>query len=236
MNGKLVQHLSEFVTGERLGLFDRMLEMRTRYLTVVLENVFQPQNASAVIRTADCFGLQDLYVIENGNRFTVDREIAMGASKWIDVKKFNGKENNTKAAIDHLRDKGYRIIATSPHEGSVKLDDFNLIKGKSALFFGTELTGISPVIKENADEFLVIPMYGFTESLNISVSAAIILHHLSHQMRLHPAIDWRLTPEEKAEVKLSWLRHSIRNSAMIEKHFLETADLTFLDSKQQINR
>lgn len=224
MNRELIQHLSAFVTSERLELFDRMLEQRTRYLTVVLEDIYQPQNASAVVRTTDCFGLQDLYVIENGNRFVIDREIAMGASKWIDVRKFNGKENNTPEAIAHLREKGYRIVGTSPHEGDVNLEDYDLAKGKTALFFGTELTGISVLVKEEADEFLKIPMYGFTESLNLSVSVAIILHDLTHQMRFHSQVDWRLTPDECAEIKLNWLRRSIKKSALIEKRFLNTID------------
>ena len=223
MKQALIRHLSTCLTTERLELFERMLEVRTRYLTVVLEDVFQPQNASAVVRTVDCFGLQDLYVIENRNRFTVDREIAMGASKWIDIMKFNGKENNTMEAITHLRQKGYRIVGTSPHEGDVNLENYDLTRGKAALFMGTELSGISSLIRDEADEFLKIPMYGFTESLNISVSAAIILHDLTHRMRFHSQVDWHLTPDERADIKLNWLRHSIKKSALIEKRFLSTA-------------
>jgi tRNA (guanosine-2'-O-)-methyltransferase len=222
MKQALIQYLSECVTAERIDLFDRLLEERTRYLTLVLEDVFQPQNASAVVRTVDCFGLQDLYVIENGNRFVVDREIAMGASKWIDIIKFKGKKNNTMEAITHLRQKGYRIVGTSPHEGGVNLEDYDLTKGKTALFFGTELTGISPLVMKEADEFLKIPMYGFTESLNISVSVAIILHDLTHQMRFHSQVDWHLTPDERADIKLNWLRNSIKHSALIEARFLRT--------------
>ena len=206
MNKELIRYLSTFVTSERLELFDRMLEQRTRYLTIVLEDVYQPQNASAVVRTADCFGLQNIYVVENENCFTIDKEVALGASKWIEIKKFNADKNNTERAIAHLREGGYRIVGT---------------KGKTALFFGTELTGISGLVRSEADEFLKIPMYGFTESLNISVSAGIILHELTHRMRCHPQIDWRLTPDEKAEIKLDWLRRSIRMSSLIEERFLK---------------
>jgi tRNA (guanosine-2'-O-)-methyltransferase len=223
MEQALIRYLSECLTTERLGLFERVLEQRTRYVTVVLEDIFQPQNASAVIRSADCFGLQDVYVIENRNRFVVDKEIAMGASKWIDIVKFNENENNTMAAISLLRQKGYRIVGTSPHESGVNLEDFDLIKGKIALFMGTELSGISSVIQQEADEFLKIPMYGFTESLNISVSAAIILHELTHRLRFHSRIDWHLTPDEREEIKLNWLRHSIKKSTLIEERFFNTA-------------
>ncbi len=223
MKQALIRHLSGCLTTERLELFESKLEQRTRYLTLVLEDIFQPQNASAVVRTADCFGLQEIYVVENRNRFVVDREIAMGASKWIDIMKFNGKDNNTMEAITHLRQKGYRIVGTSPHENGVNLEDYDLTKGKVALFMGTELSGISSLIKQEADEFLKIPMYGFTESLNISVSAAIILHDLTHRLRFHSQVDWHLTPDEREEIKLNWLRHSIKSSALIEERFLNRA-------------
>jgi len=223
MKQALIRHLSGCLTTERLELFESKLEQRTRYLTLVLEDIFQPQNASAVVRTADCFGLQEIYVVENRNRFVVDREIAMGASKWIDIMKFNGKDNNTMEAITHLRQKGYRIVGTSPHENGVNLEDYDLTKGKIALFMGTELSGISSLIKEEADEFLKIPMYGFTESLNISVSAAIILHDLTHRLRFYSQVDWHLTPDEREEIKLNWLRHSIKSSALIEERFLNMA-------------
>ncbi|WP_423128549.1 TrmH family RNA methyltransferase [Gaoshiqia sp. Z1-71] len=219
MYEKRINYLSEFITPERLALFERLLDQRIKYLTVVLENIYQAQNASAVLRSVDCFGVQDVYVVENDNRFEVDREVAMGASKWLNVKKFNKQENNSLEAVKCLRKKGYRIVATTPHKGDVSLEDFDLAKGKSALFFGTELTGISDVIKEEADEFLKIPTYGFTESLNISVSAAIIVHYLTHQLRSRSDIDWKLTAEERAEIKLAWLRRTIKTSELIEEQF-----------------
>lgn len=215
----LIHYLSGFITPERLDLFERTLDQRTRYLTIALEDIYQPQNASAVLRTVDCFGLQDAYIIENNNQFEVDREVAMGATKWLNIKKFNKKENNSSDAIKHLRKKGYRIVATTPHEGDTNLEDYELGKGKTALFFGTELTGISDIVKNEADEFLKIPMYGFTESFNISVSAAIILHHLSHQLRFHTSLDWRLTQQERDEIKLGWLRRTIKSSALIEAQY-----------------
>lgn len=215
----LIHYLSEFITPERLDLFERTLDQRTRYLTIALEDIYQPQNASAVLRTVDCFGLQDAYIIENNNQFEVDREVAMGATKWLNIKKFNKKENNSSDAIKHLRKKGYRIVATTPHEGDTNLEDYELEKGKTALFFGTELTGISDIVKNEADEFLKIPMYGFTESFNISVSAAIILHHLTHQLRFHTSLDWKLTQQERDEIKFGWLRRTIKSSALIEAQY-----------------
>ncbi|PTN09850.1 RNA methyltransferase [Mangrovibacterium marinum] len=219
MDYQLVNYLSGFITSERNELFDRILDQRTRYLTIVLENIYQPQNASAAMRSVDCFGLQDAHVIENSNDFEVDREVAMGATKWLNVNRYNQKAENSRDAIANLRAQGYRIVATTPHEGDTNLEDFDLRKGKTALFFGTELTGISDVVKEEADEFLKIPMHGFTESFNISVSAAVILHHLTWKLRNDSAIDWKLTAEEQAEIKLNWLRRSIKSSDLIEEEY-----------------
>lgn len=221
MDDKLLEYLLDFLTPERKVLFERILDQRTRYLTVVLEDLYQAQNASAVLRTADCFGVHDVHVIENRNLFNVDREVAMGSSKWLNVKKFTGQEHNSLDAIHHLREQGYRIVATTPHEGSTNLEDFNLKKGKTALVFGTELTGISDVVKNEADEFLKIPMYGFTESFNISVSAAIILHHLRHLLNSNQTINWQLTEQEKAEIKLNWVRKTLKRSDLLEERYYE---------------
>lgn len=221
MNKKLVEYLSQFVNEDRLQLLYRNLENRTRYLTVVLEDIFQAQNASAVVRSADCLGIQDIHVIENRNNFKVDREVAMGASKWTNLKHYNEIDNNSLGAIRQLKAEGYRIVATSPHINDVLLEDFDLSKGKAALVFGTELKGISDSIKNEADEFLKIPMYGFTESFNISVSAAIIMHHLTMRMRNESNINWKLNSEERDVVLLHWLRKTIKQSELLEVKFNE---------------
>lgn len=221
MDKQLIEYLKEFVNGDRLQLLYRNLENRTRYLSIVVEDVYQAQNASAVVRSADCLGIQDIHIIENKNNFKVDREIAMGASKWTNVVYYNGGENNSLDAIRHLKSEGYRIVATSPHINDVSLDDFDLHKGKAALVFGTELKGISETVKNEADEFLKIPMYGFTESFNISVSAAIVMHHLTWKMKKETGIDWKLSDKERDMVLLHWLRKTIKQSDLLEKKFFE---------------
>ncbi|MFV0291155.1 MAG: TrmH family RNA methyltransferase [Mangrovibacterium sp.] len=220
MDKELLAYLCSFLNDKRNALFDKVLHERTRYITVALENIFQPQNANAAMRSVDCFGVQDVHIIENGNTFEVDREVAMGSTKWLNVHRYNEGNNNTMAAISTIREQGYRIVATSPHEGDTNLEDFDLNKGKVALFFGTELTGISDTIKNEADEFLKIPMYGFTESFNISVSASIILHHLSLKLR-NSSINWRLSEEELVETKLEWVRRCLKSAPLIEQKYFE---------------
>ena len=220
MEQDLANYLSGFVTKRRLVLFSEIMDTRTRYLTVVMEDIYQSQNASAVLRSCDCFGVQDVHVIENRNEYTINPNVTLGCNKWLNLSKYNTEDENTILAFDSLRAKGYRIVATSPHHQSAQLDQFDLFKGKSAIVFGTEMNGLSEAALENADEYLYIPMHGFTESLNISVSAAIILHHLSSKLR-ESGIAWELSNEEKLELKLNWLRQSIKRADLLEKEFYE---------------
>ena len=216
---KLYSYLSAAVTDERLALFNRIIENRTNYITVVLEDIFQAQNASAVLRSCDCTGIQQIHIIENRNRFQVDTEVAMGSSKWLSMHNYNNSGNKSLQALQNLKSQGYRIVATTPHKNDVELPDFDIEKGKFALVFGTELQGITDTVVENADEFLKIPMFGFTESYNISVSAAIVLYQLTERLRNAGNINWKLTEEEKISTKIQWLRNSIRSSPSIEKRF-----------------
>lgn len=223
MDNGLIEYLSGFITENRFKQLTRVLEHRTRYLTVVLEDIYQSQNASAVLRTCDCFGVQDVHIIENKNEYNINPDVALGASKWLSLNYYNKKENNTLDAIQQLKQQGYRIVATTPHTDDVDLEEFDLSKGKTALVFGTELTGVSDVVMENADEFMKIPMYGFTESFNISVSAAISLHHLIYKLK-NSDIDWQLGKDMSDEILLSWLRKSIKKSDIIEKRYRENKE------------
>lgn len=221
MKKELLSYLEKVVNPERLSLFHRIIMNRTNYITVVLEDIYQAQNASAVLRSCDCLGIQNVHVIENRNTLQVDKEVAMGSSKWLTLNKYNEGNNNSPGAIQLLKKKGYRIVATSPHSNDVELPEFDITKGKIALVFGSELPGISDVVLNEADEFLKIPMYGFTESYNISVSAAVILYHLTQKMRDSDIIEWHLNDEERIETMLQWIRNSVKKSALIEKRFWE---------------
>ncbi len=221
MKKELLNYLSAVVNSDRLTLFNRIIQKRTNYITVVLEDIFQAQNASAVLRSCDCLGIQNVHVIENRNKFQVDTEVAMGSSKWLTINRYSKRKNNSPETIQFLKQKGYRIVATTPHLNDVELPDFEISKGKIALVFGSELPGISETVLNEADEFLKIPMYGFTESYNISVSAAIILYHLTEKMRNSETVAWQLTEEEKIDILLEWIRKSVKKSALIEKRFWE---------------
>lgn len=201
----LLEYLEGFITESRNQRFKEVLEQRTRHFTVAVEDVYQLHNTSAVIRSCDVFGVQDVHVIEARNTKRIDREIAMGAQKWVDVHRYN----SAKDCIDTIRAKGYQIVATTPHTNDCELHHFDVTK-KSCFFFGSERDGLSKTVIDQADCYLKIPMYGFTESLNISVSAAIILQHVSAELR-ETEVNWSLTEEEKLEKTFDWIKKSIKS-------------------------
>jgi tRNA (guanosine-2'-O-)-methyltransferase len=221
MEVELIQFLSGFVTPERLNLFNKILSLRTNYLTVVLEDLYQTQNTSAVVRTADCFGIQNVHVIENKHAFQVNPDVVRGASNWVTVTQHNGTAMNTPAALQKLRSEGYRIVVATPHDHDVDLENFDLEKGKAAIVFGCERPGLTEWAMKEADEYMKIPMVGFTESLNVSVAVAVTLHHLTHQLRNHTDIEWHLAEHEKQKLLLNWLRTSIKRVDLLEEKFAE---------------
>lgn len=213
-----IEILKPFLTDERFNRFEEIIKYRTRYITVGLEDIYQPHNASAVLRSCELFGVQDVHVIENKNKYTVNPDVAVGSSKWLSIKRYNEAENNTLKAIQSLKNQGYRVVATTPHTNDVELRNFDIEKGKFALFFGSEMPGISNVVNDNADEFLKINMYGFTESFNISVSVAIMLHELSEKLR-DSQINWQLEEQERDRIMLDWIKHTVKDAKGILKRY-----------------
>lgn len=212
---ELLAELEQFLTPSRIEKFRAILANRTRHFTVAVENIFQSHNASAVMRSCDCFGVQDLHVIANHNKYKLSKDVAMGAEKWVDMHSYYKKENNTQDCIDHLKAEGYQIVATTPHTNDVLLPDFDITK-KSAFFFGTEISGLSDIVLDQADAFVRIPMYGFTESYNISVSAALVLHDVVTRLK-RSDVNWALSEEELLDKKIDWSVKSIRSGEQILK-------------------
>jgi len=203
---------------KRNELMDRVLNDRTRYITVVLENIYQPHNASAVLRSCDCFGIQDVHIIENSYQYELNPHVSLGSAQWLNLHRNNLTDNNTPGCIDKLKKDGYRIVATTPNPKAVSIHDFDVTKGKFALLFGTEKFGLTPEAIDLSDEFIRIPMYGFTESFNISVSVSLCLFHFTERIRIEKA-EWKLSKEEQTEIYLQWFRNTTTNSEMIERKF-----------------
>lgn len=210
---QLLLYLEGFISEKRKQRFLDVLAERTKYITVAIEDVFQMHNTSAVVRSCEIFGVQEAHVIEGKYGERLDKNIAMGAEKWVDVIRYK----NSKKCIQALRNDGYKIIATTPHADDYLLPDFE-IEGKIALFFGTEINGLSKTVLDEADGFLKIDMQGFTESLNISVSAAIILQDLTTKLK-KTKLNWELTEDEKLERRLDWTKKSIKSIDDILKRY-----------------
>lgn len=215
-----LSYLEGFLTESRKEKFLKILEQRTNHFTIALEDVYQVHNTSAVMRSCEVFDIQNLHVVEEKYGKKIDKEIAMGAQKWVDVNRYN---SNTEC-LKTLKEKGYQIIAITPHNDSCLLHEFDITK-RSALFFGTERGGLSEEVMEEADGFLKIPMVGFTESLNISVSAAIVIQDITSRLR-QSDVDWKLTEDEILSRRLAWAKNSIRDIKRIEQRYMEMNNIS----------
>jgi tRNA (guanosine-2'-O-)-methyltransferase len=213
----LTQYLEGFVSERRRGRLHEVLEERTNHMTLVLEDVYQTHNFSAVLRSADIFGIQTTSFIENRNKYKISEDVSMGSTQWLTLNRYQKHENNTMACLTDLKAQGYKIVATSLHKNSVSLEDLDVSK-PFALVFGTELTGITKDVEDMADEFVKLPMYGFTESFNISVCAALCMHSLSTRIRKEVP-DYGLSSSEKEDLYIEWLKASIRKQDLIIKEF-----------------
>jgi tRNA (guanosine-2'-O-)-methyltransferase len=217
----LSNHLAQFVSDHKKEFVDRVLNERTRYVTIVLENIYQSQNASATLRTSECLGLQEVHIVENTAKYHLNIRVLKGADKWLELHRYRTPGvNNTEACFTKLKSEGYRIFVADPAEDGVSIEELSANQ-KIALVFGNELRGVSAYAVENADGKIRIPMYGFTESLNISVSVAICLSTLMKKLR-ESGVDFHLREEEKRLIKLEWFKKIVKRSDLLAREFLRT--------------
>jgi len=206
----LIEQLLSYVTDNKREKMHAVIENRTRYVTIVLEDLFQPHNASAALRTCDIFGVQNVHVVEAHHAFKAVPTIVMGATKWLDVQSYGSITDSIAA----LKKEGYRIVATTPHTNSYTLPELPLDQ-KMAFLFGSEQTGLSEAALASADMFVKIPMYGFVESFNVSVSVALCLYDVIS--RLHQSsYAWKLSEQEKQNIMLEWIRRVSKTAVLVE--------------------
>ncbi|TSA25789.1 MAG: TrmH family RNA methyltransferase [Bacteroidetes bacterium] len=210
--------LLTFISENKQRKFKEVIRFRTRHITVVLEDIYQPHNASAVLRSCDCFGIQDVHIIENKNAYEINPDVALGSAKWLNLMKYNETEFNTITCLTRLKDQGYQIVATTPHQDDFTPESFPL-ENKFALLFGTELLGLTTEALSMANRYIRVPMVGFTESLNISVSAAILLHTLTGRLR-SSSINWGLSNEEETDTLIAWASSVVRKPEALIRNFM----------------
>lgn len=209
----LLEELYQIITPSKVELFERIAPLRTRHITTILENIYQEHNASAVLRSCESFGVQDLHIIEKDNQYKVQRDIARGAGRWVDMHHYNEGSNPTIECLQTLKQQGFRIVATTPHTRGYSINTLPL-EQPVALVFGTEKRGISQDVIDLADDFATIPMYGFTESFNISVSAAVCMHTLRTRLE-SSSFNWRLSEQDQLELKLKWCERIIPRGHLV---------------------
>lgn len=211
----LYEQATQFFSENKRALFDRLAPLRTRHISVVLEDIYQSHNASAVLRSCDCFGVQDVHVVEARNPFNPAGDVAVGSSKWVDYYRYNSIQD----VYRNLHAKGYRIVATLPHENDTMIGDLD-ISQPTALVFGTELTGLTQEAIDGADAYVKIPMYGFTESFNISVCAALSLFSLTERMRRDTTLQWQLSDDDLLDLKLHWAMQAVKDGEKVIKNLI----------------
>lgn len=220
---RLLNHLAQFVSDHKKNFVERVLSERTRHVTVVLENIYQSQNASAAVRTCECMGIQDIHIVENTAKYQLNIRVLKGADKWLNLERYRRKGiDNTEICFQHLRHNGYKILVADPAEDGISIDDID-VSEKTAIVFGNELNGASASALQHGDQKIRIPMYGFTESLNISVSVAICLSTILRKLR-QSAVNIYLSEAEKEAIRLSWYRKIVRHSDILEREFMRTIE------------
>ena len=215
-----LDYLTKFITDERREVLERTVDSRTHYMRILTENMFHPQNASAIMRHCEAFGIQQIHTVEDRCKFDPSVNIVRGTHKWVDVE----HHDTTAEALAALKAEGYRIVATTPHRCSATPETFDVTKGKFALVFGTEHAGISDEVIAAADDFLMIPMCGMVESLNVSASAAILIYMLSERIR-QTVEGWQLSDEQKLKLLTRWTMSSVRDYERILRRAEEDGTL-----------
>ncbi len=219
MDYQLLEFLLSFVSKNKTEKFSEIIADRTNHITLILEDIYNPQNASAVVRTADCFGIQNVHVIEKKYEFYVSKQVMSGSEKWVNI----SKHNNILTAISDLKSNGYKILATTPSPTGIPISKVNITQ-KTALLFGNEREGVSEEAFEQADERVYIPMFGFTESFNLSVSAAIILNHLVTKLRENSNINWQLSETERFDTYMFWLKSTLSGyDQLVDRFYSKTS-------------
>jgi len=219
---ELKEFMFQFLTDEKIRRFNDIVDQRTRHITVVLEDVYQAQNTNAVLRSCECFGVQDVHLIQNKYEFEIVQDVSLGSAKWLNIKQYKEEGDNTLACFELLKKQGYKIICASPHENEVDLNEIN-IDQKTAFVIGSELEGISSIAKDNCDGFMKIPMVGFTESLNLSNCSAVIFQHLTNRLR-KTNINWQLTEDEKTAILIEWCFEVTGRRDLLLDYFLSKVD------------
>ena len=167
-------------TQERCARIREVLEKRQPDLTLVMDNIHDPHNVSAILRSCDAFGVYKVHLYYTTEAFpTIGGKTSASSRKWV----YREKHTDPGETLETLRSQGFRIAGTGFGPQAIPLTQWDLSQ-PSAIILGNEHSGISPELKAGIDTELFIPMQGMVQSLNVSVAAAVILYEAWRQRQL----------------------------------------------------
>ncbi len=215
-NQEIFNYLKQFLTEERLQKIEKLSAESSDFVLPVMEDVYQFRNAAAIIRSVEACGFHKVVAMEARNVFDPNLTVTKGAENWVEVEKMA----HTLESLQEIRTRGYKLVAVSPEKNAKMLPDFQ-IKESVALIFGTEWKGVSDNFLNFCDETLAIPMYGFTQSFNVSVAAAICCYDLKQKLE-KSGIHHQLSEEKRLELMIKWAVNSIPSGELILEKFLHS--------------
>lgn len=219
LNDALIEHLSSLLNPNRKETLDKAISLRTKHICLVLENIRHTQNSSAIIRTAEIMGVQDVHVVRQNYQNDLRRDITKGAEKWMEVRLYDGEERNIELCFNYLKKKKYKIAVTCLDDDSKSIEEIPLIE-PLAIVMGEEVSGVSDFAKANADYKIKLPMYGLTESFNIAIAGSLVMHQILTRLR-STDVNYLLNPQQKTELTLDWYKKAIRGGHEIASRFIE---------------
>lgn len=214
---QVIEALEAFVSGERKTRIDSVLAARTRTVVPVIEGIVNMGNVSAVMRTAEALGYQDLHIITGSTRFKNSRRTSIGAEKWLDVYHWSSPAECARS----LTSEGYRIVATHLDATAREVSEFDFTQ-KTALVLGNEKDGVSEEMLELSEARCILPMTGFAQSYNISVAAAIALYHAYQDRLRRQGAHGDLSERELLELRAAFYLRSVRSGKQILQRALRT--------------
>jgi tRNA (guanosine-2'-O-)-methyltransferase len=167
--GRIIEKLEPLVLARRRTRFNEVIAGRLGSVTLLLDELSDPHNRAAIVGSCDAFGVQELHSVQPATSFAIHHGVAAGTERWVDV----NAHPDARSAVDQLQSRGFELIQTHP-KGELTPDDLAQVP-RVALILGNEHRGIDPVLLAAAPRGVRIPMRGFVESLNVSVSAAVLL-------------------------------------------------------------
>ncbi len=202
--------LAPLLTPERIARIDQVIDARLGSVAAAVEDTYDPHNAAATLRTCEALGLQELYVIEPGLRFSSAKGVTRGAHRWLDLHRFS----EASAAVAALKLRGFRVYATLPDPGAASIEDVP-VDTPIAVVFGNEHDGVSPAVIAACDGAVTVPMFGFTESYNLSVTVGLAMSRLAARRRAYIGALGDLDPERRARLRARWFALRIRAAVRI---------------------